>query len=251
MSLFWGLLPSAAICPVAVGYFLLLNDSWTIRPWLQILLALLSSPLSLLVNAAADEVDVGVQEAGDRDAPGGVHHLQALQPDVDVPGDLNDPAADDQDVLLPQTLRGVDLRVFYEIHKQGDLLTKYGSVSRAGRCRACRLECSITQNGRLWEGFGKFLAFGNKILREPRRKRLRAGGRQKTPPPEDRRGRLLMALFVLDRNRFQVVYAVKPRLALRREVMADKNQGQLRIAQEAFFHNPGIFFVQGAGAFVH
>ncbi len=60
-----------------------------------------------------------------------------------------------------------------------------------------------------------------------------------------------MALFVLDRNRFQVVYAVKPRLALRREVMADKNQGQLRIAQEAFFHNPGIFFVQGAGAFVH
>ena len=53
MSLFWGLLPSAAICPVAVGYFLLLNDSWTIRPWLQILLALLSSPLSLLVNAAA------------------------------------------------------------------------------------------------------------------------------------------------------------------------------------------------------
>ena len=39
-------------------------------------------------------------------------------------------------------------------------------------------------------------------------------------------------------------------IALRREVMADKNQGQLRIAQEAFFHNPGIFFVQGAGAFV-
>lgn len=49
----WDILPAAAICPAAVGYFLLLNNGWSIRPSTRALLAVLSSPLSLLVSAAA------------------------------------------------------------------------------------------------------------------------------------------------------------------------------------------------------
>lgn len=56
MTALLNFLPSAVICPAAVGYFLLLNDSWKIRPPVQVLLALLSSPLSLLVNAAASSL---------------------------------------------------------------------------------------------------------------------------------------------------------------------------------------------------
>ncbi len=62
---------------------------------------------------------------------------------------------------------------------------------------------------------------------------------------------LFSMLFLVNCYRLQIVHLGKLTLPFWGEVVADQDQRQFRVGQQAFFHDVRVLLVEGAGPLIH